>query len=117
MSKTTKKKKVDEIKETVEAKETIYHDDGSRTVFFTSGIQWGESEFIEQITIQPPRGKHLKGMQVGIALTYDQYMNLVSKCSDIVSAAALDELHAIDNAMLIGEMSDFLESGPRIGKK
>ena len=54
-------------------------------------------------------------MQIGIALTYDQYMNLAAKCSD-TSASALDDLNAVDNIKLIQEITDFLENGPRKAK-
>jgi len=89
--------------------------DGSKTVTLKYPLRFGESELIETVTIKPPKGKHLKGIQVGIVPTHDQWLNLISKCSE-TPLAALDEMEAMDTFKIIEVMSDFLELGPKIGK-
>lgn len=83
------------------------------TIKLEEPIHWGKEEVIEEITLQVPKAKHVKDMNLK-DINVSDILKLTSKLSQ-VSITALDELGMADLMAITEAVGNLLEGGRKIG--
>lgn len=83
------------------------------TIKLVEPIQWGKEEAIDEITLQVPKAKHVKDMNLKDPNVND-ILKLTSKLSQ-VSLSALDELGMEDLMAVTEAVGNLLGAGQKIG--